>query len=367
MRCRGRCCGFLQPTFPAEVVSSVKERPTGGGHREQERHPSLSPTETYPRPFQAPLDGLQAPRDDGCEEPGTTRLAAGHGKSRSGRRIGDLRPACCVEELGNCRNDELISRLQSAKFRRGLQLAAVSRHLQRLDGMTDGPSKFRDASRTLSADVGSSVLRNLQGKELEMTAFVFTGTLVFCFVSGGNLADAQPSPGREGESINLNDLPAVGKPFKVAPYVRAGAVLQKMGKEEGCKQLAKLAKQGDEGQVALLCRMLFSKKEKPFRPPLLGEPAYLGGTSDDDWPLSPLEFVDDVPFVVVRGYTLEGKAETSLQYLNFCLENCEWSGIRLEKITDEGINKALEKLLASKKWKSPLVESERQFLSSQIK
>jgi hypothetical protein len=201
-----------------------------------------------------------------------------------------------------------------------------------------------------------------------MNAIIFTWMLGFGFAFGGNLAVAQSPPGKKGKNIDMNDLPGVDRPFKVAPYVRAAALLQKMGKEKACEQLAKLAERGDDGQVAILCRLLFSKKEKmPIRPPRFGDPIYLGGTSADDWPLSPLELVDDVPFFVVDGYNLGGERETSLHYLNFYLENCEWSNIRFDKVSDKTIEKALKNLLASGKWKTPLTDSEREYLSSQIK
>ncbi len=53
-------------------------------------------------------------------------------------------------------------------------------------------------------------------------------------------------------------------------------------------------------------------------------------------------------------------------YLDYCLEHCEWSSARFDKVTDKTIEKALQKLLTSKKWKRPLTDDERKWLSSQI-
>jgi len=185
---------------------------------------------------------------------------------------------------------------------------------------------------------------------------------------GSNLVTLVPQSGIAGNRMNVNDLPAVDKPFKVAPYVHAAAVLQEMGKEKGCVQLARFARQGDDGQVAVLCRLLFSTKTKtPIRPPRLGKPTYLGGTGDDEWPLSPIELVGDVPFFIVQSYALGGEREPSSNYLAFCLENCEWSDIRFDKVSDDSIEKALQELLTSGKWKAPLTAPERMYLISQIK
>ena len=142
-----------------------------------------------------------------------------------------------------------------------------------------------------------------------------------------------------------------------------------MDKEKACEQLVKLAKRDEEkGQVTILCRLLFSKKgKKSFRAPLIGNPIYMGGTSEDDWSLLPIEIVDDVPFFIIIGYDVGGWPEPSYLYLNYCLDNCEWSKTRFGNINDKTIEKALIKLLSSGKWKKPLSDYERQHLISQTK
>ncbi len=178
-------------------------------------------------------------------------------------------------------------------------------------------------------------------------------------------------PEKQADIIDLKDCPALYKPFKVAPYVLVAAKLQKLGKDKACKRMAELAEQDDKDdkcRVAILCRMLFCKKATAsFRAPRVGKPVYLGKTTDDDWPLSPTELVDGVPFFIVSGYQLGGDPETSHTYLKYCLENCDWSDTRFDTINDKKIDKALQKLLASGKWKTPLTDDERQFLISQTK
>jgi len=200
-----------------------------------------------------------------------------------------------------------------------------------------------------------------------MTGMLLTWT-IFGLCSAFDDPHSDSSPQIEKESIKLEDLPTGGR-FKVAPYVRAAALLQDMGKEKACEQLARLAKMDDEdGQAAILCRLLFSRKEnKEFRAPLFGDPIYMGGTSDVDWSLSPNEIVDDVPFFIVSGYNLGGLPEPSLVYLNYCREHCEWSKTRFGNVNRKTIEKALRKLLDSKKWRRPLTDYERELLISQTK
>lgn len=203
-----------------------------------------------------------------------------------------------------------------------------------------------------------------------MTGLILTWAVFgLCSACDEQPAASSLKPEMEEKRINLKDLPDIGREFKLAPYIRAAAALQEMGKEKACGKLVDLAKTDDEnGQVAILCRLLFSKKgKKPFRSPLLGDPICIGGTSEGDWPLIPIGIIDDVPFLVVINYNVAGFPEPSLHYLNHCLKNCEWTKIRFDQINDKIIERALKKLLTSRKWKRPLSDYERQCLISQTK
>lgn len=154
-----------------------------------------------------------------------------------------------------------------------------------------------------------------------MTGLILTWTILGL----GSACDDHPAASsselkREEPSITLNDL-TPRRQFKITPYVRAAALLQEMGKEKACKQLVKLAKDDDEdGEVAILCRLLFSRKEnKEFLAPLFGCPSYMGATTDADWPMSPIEIVDGVSFFIVAGYCGSGPGAHawSLLYLNY--------------------------------------------------
>jgi hypothetical protein len=166
------------------------------------------------------------------------------------------------------------------------------------------------------------------------------------------------------------DLKALNGPFKSRSFLKAAAALQQMGKEKAIAKLAMLTEDEDEHNrpVVMLCRMLFCKKANAdFRAPRLGSPNWLGGTDFNDWPLLPLEIVDGVPFRVAYGYNLAGAAEGSRQYLRYCCENCDWSEAKYNPAVEDAVQRALNKLLASPKWKVKLEQSEREYLSAQLK
>jgi len=162
-----------------------------------------------------------------------------------------------------------------------------------------------------------------------------------------------------------------GDDYKMDPFIRAAEVLQKMGKDEACRQLRALTeeKNGDGVPVSELCRLVFkAKKGGEFRRALIGAVGFLGETSYDDWPLDPFEVVDGVPFVVTNGFhLLAGQAETDKQYLEYCIKECEWNDVKFVPKPKAEKEKALEKLLSSKKWKEPLTDKERDCLRAQIK
>ena len=174
----------------------------------------------------------------------------------------------------------------------------------------------------------------------------------------------------ESSEVSLKDLPDFqSDAFKVDPYLRAAAALQGMDKDKATETLLALAREEKDGKrVIVLCRMLFtSKAGGEFRRPALGAAAFLGGTTYADWPLEPIELVDGVPFLITRGYALEGVAELSEGYLRYCLQECAWRGERFQTKSEREKKKALEKLLTSPKWKSGLEAAEKEFLSAQIK
>lgn len=198
----------------------------------------------------------------------------------------------------------------------------------------------------------------------------------------GRLALLLPLLGPPGplfaQEVAIKGLPAQlpfpdsGKDgYRVDPYITAAGKLKAAGKAEAVKLLRAAAVKDamlPPDPVIYLCRMLFTpKKGGAFRPPGVGAPRCLGGSDREDWPLLPIEVVDGVPFMVVWGYTLGGQPETTVHYVDYCARECEWGSTDYPAKSDARKKAALEKLLASKKWKRPLEDWEKKFLSSQIK
>ncbi|HZU34578.1 MAG TPA: efflux RND transporter permease subunit [Gemmataceae bacterium] len=174
----------------------------------------------------------------------------------------------------------------------------------------------------------------------------------------------------ENEREAFRRLPDFPSPaYRVDPYIAFAAHLQAAGQERAKKVLLDLAKDEQHGDnTVILCRMLFTAKAKgKFRRMGLGGAWFLGNTDYADWPLEPIELVDNVPFLIVRGFTLEGLAEAPSSYVEYCVHNCAWRTQPFKSQTQSAKKKALKKLLASPKWRTPLPHTEKQFLADQIK
>jgi len=157
--------------------------------------------------------------------------------------------------------------------------------------------------------------------------------------------------------------------YKSKSTLQDAVSLQAMNRESAVRELRDMA-QPEHGnkscEVYVLCRMLFVQSNSlAFREPLLGGPDFIRGSSSD-WPLAPVALVDGVPFIVVKGYTLGGLAESPEQYLDYCLSNCCWSNFRYEREPQEKLQTALDSLLNAAPWSQPLTDWDRRFLSMQI-
>ncbi len=190
------------------------------------------------------------------------------------------------------------------------------------------------------------------------------------------LALSREMPRSNTRALLHRDLPSIYSGYKVDPYISTAANLQTLGKEGALKELRNLAReesnaepQGhDTGSIIVLCRLLFSKRnDSQFMRPGLGGAFFLGNTDYPDWPLEPIELVDGVPFCITRGYILGGALPSPESYLDYCIQECDWSKFRFKSLSSAEKRKALDHLLASKKWKARLDQSEHDFLSAQIK
>jgi hypothetical protein len=186
---------------------------------------------------------------------------------------------------------------------------------------------------------------------------------------------------KENEAVlmaHMVDLPAAysvdsghdgSNQYRVDPYLRVVASLQALGQTRAERLLLSLARgEHQNDSVFFLCRMLYVPKEKAkFRRPMVGGASFLGGTDYGDWPLEPITLVDGIPFLITRGYALGGEPELPERYVRYCIQNCDWHSIPFQPKSEREKKQALEKLLASRKWKTPLEPHEKEFLAEQIK
>ena len=113
--------------------------------------------------------------------------------------------------------------------------------------------------------------------------------------------------------ISFADLPRIdsyvnygiiNNTYRVDPYVKVVQHLQAMGRKAACEKLLELTKDDhvwmdNEQQITILCQMLFSKRQdSKFGNSWRSKPSFIGGTSEADWPLEPIELVDGTPLVV---------------------------------------------------------------------
>jgi len=158
--------------------------------------------------------------------------------------------------------------------------------------------------------------------------------------------------------------------YRVDAYIEAASRLQAMGKQAACERLLVMGDTQeftDCDKMAVLCRMLFTERSgSGFIRPSLGGAVFIGGTHYSDWPLEPIEIIDGVPFIIVRGYSMFGAPERPYMYVRYCMTNCDWSSLRFKPKTEEQKKKALAKLIASQKWQRPLEQEDRDFFAAQI-
>ena len=157
--------------------------------------------------------------------------------------------------------------------------------------------------------------------------------------------------------------------FQAQPYIAVACDLQALGQQVACETMRKVAAEywGNQ-QAIILCRMLFTNRPSgDFRRARIGGRDFLGGTGYSDWPREPVEIVAGVPFYISTRCQGTGQPERPDAYLDYCVTNCIWSSERFAPKDSKAIKDALEKLLASTKWKRPLDAWEREFLRNQAR
>ncbi len=175
-------------------------------------------------------------------------------------------------------------------------------------------------------------------------------------------------------------------PFRSESFLEVAAVLQALPEAQRVAKLQAWANDealGFRDQVIELCRMLFEPKPgQNFRDPGSGVPVFVGLGDGGvialvklgaQWPREPIALVNDIPFKVVRGYSIAGAApESAPSYLKYCLDETLWTAHRYAPSSAESLQKALDRLVRETAWPEPIEKVDPRlhdlgFLSDQIR
>ncbi len=152
---------------------------------------------------------------------------------------------------------------------------------------------------------------------------------------------------------NSSNLESIS--YNVYSYLKVLVHIQNMSKSDAIKTLTLSSqKENSQYQLILLCKMLFTSKEKEFRPPMIGEPELVGKSDLLKWKFLPIEIVDGIPFLIVKSYTIKGRQEHAGNYLDYCLSECVWNLRKYRIPNKEEVETALKKIINSKKWNKRL-------------
>ena len=190
-----------------------------------------------------------------------------------------------------------------------------------------------------------------------MTRTLILSTAALCVIAFLNLSAAEQNP--------ANNLPKfmTEKDFTCAMFAEAINHYVDMGEAKAIAALKSYAdakprveaEDQTHRRMAFICRVLFEPKEKaPLRPPAFGGLTDLPNNSMplEKWPLYPIVHAGDSYFVLAEGYSLDGKAERTIAYIEYC---CVEGKFRKNRVPVPNRAQALrdyELLRKSEPWKA---------------
>lgn len=167
------------------------------------------------------------------------------------------------------------------------------------------------------------------------------------------------------EELSLRRCQPIGKDFRIEPFLSVAKELQQLGQDKALARLRDWAK-GHQDQVIILTRMFFEKKGGgEIRPPMIGAPYFLGGTTYKEWPLAPIALYQGIPILITRGYALGGVPEPSEVYLDECLKDASWRRVNYTEADQTRLETIIEDFIKTANWKTPLSGDEERFLRRQ--
>ena len=169
----------------------------------------------------------------------------------------------------------------------------------------------------------------------------------------------------EGEDISIfKTAPSIsGHNWLCADMVDVVNYLRKLGKDKSLAVLRQyLTNGGDGDKILVICRLLFVNP-KGWNPPILGEPVpAIDQASAKQFPLFPIGLSDGLPFLLIRGYRLEGKAESGIE----CLKLCQSLSLVKQDYPSTGYEKAARALVQSDSFRQLYDEADREEMADMI-
>lgn len=166
---------------------------------------------------------------------------------------------------------------------------------------------------------------------------------------------------RQCSSINSGN-------YKCNSYLKLASYVQNLSRTKALEVIRECTKSGKyEDQIIVLTKLLFqAKKNTNLRRPYIGAAGFLNKTDYADWPTEPVMIINNIPFLITGGYVIGGTPEPAWKYLEYCIENGEWTENKYLIKNQEELNDGLKALFASKKWNAELTTSDKNFLKKQI-
>jgi len=178
---------------------------------------------------------------------------------------------------------------------------------------------------------------------LMRVAFVFLTFMV------GSLPPTAVRADRPAVARSIPNGDDFARSYRISHYLGLAAEFQTLALRDRADRLRAMAKDPSRfPDIFPLCRMLFEANAGGvFRRPLIGRASFLAGTYQD-WPLEPIALFEDIPILIVRGYSLGGKPESATQYVAYCLANCRRSDRKYTVPTTDRLRQTIDRFIASK-------------------
>lgn len=145
-----------------------------------------------------------------------------------------------------------------------------------------------------------------------------TAALIGCF---GLLVSCNQSAPQSKPDTAIDKIPAIcGDTYRCSEMITVVNHLKGLGRDKCLATLHRylVTEEADHAKVLILCRLLFINPNG-WDWPAIGEPVPTIKSDDrSTFPLFPVALFNRVPFLLVKGYDLEGRRESAFPCLKLC-------------------------------------------------